>query len=129
MRREIKTDKAPAPVGPYSQAILADGPTLFVSMQLPLDPLTGELVGKNVSQQATQVLNNLKSVIEASGALMSNALKVVVYFTDINDFAAVNEVYGSFFDEPAPAARAALEVTKLPKGASIAMDAVVSLNS
>ena len=122
----IETSHAPAAIGPYSQAVVAGG-VLYASGQIPLDPATGDIVGGGMAVQAKQVLNNLQAVIEAAGSRLSNVVKVTIYLTDMQQFAAVNEVYGSFFSAPYPA-RACVEVSKLPKGVDVEMDAIVQLN-
>lgn len=121
----ITTDQAPAAIGPYSQAVVAGG-MLYVSGQIPLDPASGEIVEGDVGAQAQRVLENLKAVIKAAGSSMSNVVKVTIFLTDMGQFAVVNEIYGSHFSAPFPA-RACVEVSKLPKGVDVEMDAVVQL--
>lgn len=121
----IKTNNAPAAIGPYSQATKACG-LLFVSGQIPLDPATGELVPGGVAEQTTRVLDNMKAVVEAAGRTMQDVAKVQIFITDMGNFATVNEIYASYFSEPFPA-RACVEVSGLPKGVSVEMDAVVEL--
>lgn len=121
----INTDQAPAAIGPYSQAVVAGG-LLFVSGQIPLDPQSGEVVAGGVSAQTKQVLDNLKAVVEAAGAAMSKVVKVTIYITDMQQFAVVNEIYGSYFSAPFPA-RACVQVSQLPKGVEVEMDAIVDL--
>ena len=122
----ISTDQAPAAIGPYSQAIAAGG-MLYVSGQIPLDPASGEIVEGGVAAQTQRVLDNLKAVVEAGGSSMTNVVKVTIYLTDMGQFATVNEIYGSCFAAPFPA-RACVEVSKLPKGVDVEMDAVALLN-
>lgn len=124
-RQTVETDQAPAAIGPYSQAVAVDG-ILYVSGQIPLDPGSGEIVAGGVSAQATRVLENLKAVVEAAGGDMSKVVKVTIYLTDMSQFATVNEIYGSFFCAPFPA-RACVEVSALPKGVGVEMDAIVHL--
>jgi 2-iminobutanoate/2-iminopropanoate deaminase len=122
-RQVIRTEHAPAAVGPYSQGIVAGG-FLYTAMQIPLDPASGTLVAPNdVAVQARRVLENLQAIVEAAGCSLDQVVKVTVYLEDIADFAAVNVVYGAFFDQDAPA-RAAMAVAALPKGAKVAMEAV-----
>jgi len=122
-RQVIRTEHAPAAVGPYSQGIVAGG-FLYTAMQIPLDPASGTLVAPDdVAVQAQRVLENLQSIVEAAGASLDQVVKVTVYLQEIADFAAVNAVYGAFFDQDAPA-RAAMAVAALPKGAKVAMEAV-----
>jgi len=120
---EIRTDAAPAPVGPYSQAIRLDD-LVFVSGQIPLDPETGEIVSGEIEDETRQVLRNLKAVLEASGANLSSVVKTTVYLTDMTLFPRINAVYAEAFDaEPAPA-RATVEVSALPLGAHVEIDAI-----
>ncbi len=125
-RRIIETDCAPAAIGPYSQAVVAGG-NLYVSGQIPLDPATGEVVEGGVAAQATRVLDNLKAVIEAAGSDLRQVVKVTIYITDMAQFATVNEIYGTYFSAPFPA-RACVEVSALPKGVEVEMDAIVHLD-
>jgi 2-iminobutanoate/2-iminopropanoate deaminase len=118
----IKTEKAPAAVGPYSQAIKI-GDFVFTSGQIPLDPATGQIVGSNVAEQAEQALKNLRAVLEAAGCRMEDAVKVTVFIKDMSQFGALNEVYGRYFKENPPA-RSAVEVSALPKGALVEIEAV-----
>ncbi len=118
----IETRKAPAAVGPYSQAVDVGG-FVFVSGQIPLDPATGALVPGDTAQAAEQVLKNLSAVLEAAGLALHHVVKTTVYLTDLGDFAAVNEVYGRFFKPPYPA-RACVQVGALPKGARVEVDAI-----
>ena len=117
----IKTDKAPAAVGPYSQAVVHNG-LVFVSGQIPIDPAT-ETVAEGFRDQATQALTNLRNVLEASGSSMEKVLRVTVFLTDISKFAEVNEVYAGFFSEPFPS-RSCVEVSNLPKGVGLEIDAI-----
>ncbi|MDH3629087.1 MAG: RidA family protein [Acidobacteriota bacterium] len=126
-RTVIKTDRAPGAVGPYSQAILADG-WLWCSGQIPLDPATGQMVDGEIGEQTRQVLLNLKGLLEAGGAGLDDVVKVNVYLVDMDDFDAVNRVYGEFFKEDPPA-RACVDVCRLPKGARVEMDAVARIGA
>ena len=106
-KKVIRTDKAPAPVGPYNQAIAASGQMIFIAGQIPLDPETGEIVGTNdVVQQTQQVMKNLEAILTASGASWSNVVKTSVFLKDLADFATVNQVYAQYFDEATAPARA-----------------------
>lgn len=118
----IHTDLAPAAIGPYSQAIQA-GNTLYVSGQLPIDPATGAFAGDDIASQTRQSLTNLKNILNAAGAEMSDVVKTTVYLANIADFAAMNAVYGEFFAAPYPA-RAAFEVACLPKNALVEIECV-----
>ncbi len=120
----IKTNEAPSAIGPYSQAVQsAGGQMLFCSGQIPLDPATGKIIGDNATEQTKQVLKNLSAVIVAAGASLTDVVKTTIYVKSMDDFAAVNEVYGSFFVEPYPA-RATVEVARLPKDVLVEIDAV-----
>jgi 2-iminobutanoate/2-iminopropanoate deaminase len=120
---EVCTTDAPAPVGPYSQAIRSNG-LVFVSGQIPLDPKTGEKVGGEIEDEARQVLANLSAVLEASGSSMDRVVKATVYLTDLTLFPRVNAVYAeAFSSEPAPA-RVTVGVAALPLGAQVEIDAI-----
>ncbi len=123
-RESVTAPNAPEAIGPYVHAVRAGG-LLFCSGQIPLDPRTGELVTGGVTEQAGRCLENLGSVCAAAGVSLGDAVKVTIYLTDMSDFAAVNEVYGTFF-EADPPARVAVAVAALPKGARVEMDAVVA---
>ncbi|MDT8421114.1 MAG: RidA family protein [Desulfuromonadales bacterium] len=120
--KQIHTDKAPAAIGPYSQAILA-GDTLYCSGQIPLVAETGELVAGGVAEQTVQVMTNLQQVLEAAGFSLDMVVKTTIYLEDLGNFSLVNEVYAKYFTAPAPA-RATVQVAALPKGALIEIDAV-----
>jgi 2-iminobutanoate/2-iminopropanoate deaminase len=126
-KRAIETDQAPAPIGPYSQAVEADG-VLYCSGQVPLDPATGELVAGGIAQQARRCLENLDAVCRAAGARLEDAARIGIYVTDMALFAELNEVYASFFSEPFPV-RTTVGVASLPKGALVEMDATVPLTA
>ncbi|HEY2768255.1 MAG TPA: RidA family protein [Solirubrobacteraceae bacterium] len=125
-REVVTAPGAPAAIGPYSHAVRAGG-LLFCSGQIPLDPDTGELVGASAAEQAERCLHNLQAVCEAAGTLLARALRVTIYMTDLGRFPEVNEVYGSFFSE-APPARVTVEVSGLPRGAQVEIDAIVALD-
>jgi 2-iminobutanoate/2-iminopropanoate deaminase len=126
LRQSVSTDAAPQAIGPYSQAIRT-GSLLFCSGQVPLDPSSGELVKDDIEGQTRRCLENLAAVCEAAGGSLSEAVRCTVYLTDMNDFARVNEAYGSFFEGDDPPARVAIGVASLPKGADVEIDAVVAL--
>lgn len=126
MKNVISTDKAPQAVGPYSQAIKADS-LIFLSGQIPLDPATGVIVGETAAEQAEQVLKNIGEVLKAAGASYPDVVKTTVFLTDINDFAAVNEVYKRFFTDKCPA-RSAVAVAALPKGAKVEIEAISEIH-
>jgi 2-iminobutanoate/2-iminopropanoate deaminase len=122
MREPIHTDKAPAAVGPYSQAIRANG-LVFTSGQIPLDPDTGKLVEGGIEEQTRRVMENLSAVLESAGADFTRVVKSTVYLTDIGDFTRVNNVYGAFFSADPPA-RSAFQVAALPLGARVEIEMV-----
>ena len=122
MKKKLETGNAPAAIGPYSQAVSADG-LVFVSGQLPINPETGEFPSDDVSEQTYQSLNNIREILKEAGYGMENVLKTTVFLADMNDFAAMNAVYETFFTDPYPA-RAAFQVAKLPKGAKVEIEAV-----
>ena len=124
-RRPIETERAPAPVGPYSQGLVA-GSLLFCAGQIPLDPETGELVEGGVTEQAERCLANLEAICEAAGTSLANAVRITVFTTELGEMPAVNEVYAKFFSSPPPA-RAGVGVSALPGGAAIEIDAIVLL--
>ena len=127
MRQAISSDGAPKAIGPYSQAIRA-GQLLFLSGQVPLDPATGQLVGGDIAAQTRRVMDNLGAVLNAAGLSFADVVRTTIFLADINDFAAVNEVYGSYFSAPAPA-RATVQVARLPKDARVEIDAVASFET
>ncbi|MFT5709463.1 MAG: reactive intermediate/imine deaminase [Halioglobus sp.] len=124
-RAVISSPEAPAALGPYSQAIKL-GNTVWVSGQIPLVAETMELVTGNISAQATQVFNNLSAVAAAAGCTLDNAVKINISLTDMNDFSAVNDVMTTFLNEPFPA-RACVQVSALPKGAAIEIEAILAI--
>jgi 2-iminobutanoate/2-iminopropanoate deaminase len=125
VKKVIQTDKAPAAVGPYSQAIRA-GELLFISGQLGIDPATGKLVDGGVEKQTEQALRNLASVIESAGSGLGAVVKATVFLQNMSDFALMNGVYGTFFKKDPPA-RAAVEVAQLPLGGLVEIEAIVHL--
>jgi 2-iminobutanoate/2-iminopropanoate deaminase len=123
--RVIRTDHAPAPVGPYNQAIAASGQLVFVAGQIPLDPSTGAIVGQDdVAQQTEQAIANLKAILEAAGAELTDVVKTTVFLADMNDFAAMNAVYAKYFEEATAPARACVEVARLPKDVRVEIDCI-----
>jgi len=123
--RMIRTDAAPAAIGPYSQGMVA-GSLLFTAMQIGLDADTGELVGRTAAEQIRRCLQNIGAIVIAAGGSMSDIVKTAIYLTDITEYGAVNEVYGEFFQAQLPA-RGVLAVSALPKGALVAVEAIASL--
>ena len=124
MRETVSTVKAPAAIGPYSQAVRSGG-FLFCSGQIPIDPATGKMVEGGIEAQTERVLRNLEAVLSAGGSTLESVVKTTVYLTDLADFPAMNAVYGKFFGQDPPA-RATVQVAKLPAGASVEIDAVAT---
>ncbi len=123
MRREpVKTSNAPAALGPYSQAIKV-GEFVYTSGQVAIDPATGEFIGGDIAEQTERVLKNVAAVLEAAGSNLDQVVKTLVFLADMNDFAAMNEVYGKFFTG-APPARSTVQAARLPKDARIEIEAV-----
>ncbi len=125
-RQIIATDKAPAAIGPYSQAVRA-GNTVYFSGQIPLDPATGQMVEGDITLQTRRVFDNLKAVVAAAGGSMDKIVRVGIYVTNLGHFASVNEVMGEYFQAPYPA-RSTIEVSALPKLADVEIDAVMVLD-
>ncbi|WP_269622578.1 RidA family protein [Prochlorococcus marinus] len=124
LKKAIQTNSAPAPVGPYNQAVLVNG-WLYCSGQIALDPSTGEMLGNgNIEEETNQVLNNLFAVLKASGAKSSNVVRTTIYLTNLKDFNKVNKIYSNYFEEGVSPARACVEVSALPKGALVEIDCV-----
>jgi len=121
-KQVVNTDRAPAAIGPYSQALKV-GEMVFVSGQIPIDPTTGDIVQGDIKAQTRQVLTNLNAVLKAAGSSLEEAVKTTVYITNMDEFAQVNEVYSEFFKDQPPA-RACVEVSRLPKGVAIEIDAI-----
>ncbi len=126
MKKVIKTDLAPAPVGPYSQAVQA-GPFLFCSGQIAIDPKTNQVVLGSVQEQAELVMKNIEGVLKSAGAGWNQIVKTTIFLTDMNDFPKVNEVYGKYFSENPPA-RSTIAVAALPKGVSVEIEITVYLS-
>ena len=124
-KKQITTAKAPAAIGPYSQGIV-NGKLLFVSGQLPLDPATGKLIEGTISEQTSQIMNNIRYIAEEAGASLNDVLKTTIFLTDLSDFQEVNKTYGSFFNDPPPA-RATIGVAALPLGAKVEIEAIIAI--
>lgn len=122
MKEIIATENAPGAIGPYSQAVKA-GNMVFCSGQIPIDVSTGEFVSEDVAEQTRQVLKNLNAVLEAAGTSLNNVVKTTVFLADMNDFAAMNEVYAEFFSENKPA-RATVQAARLPKDARVEIECI-----
>jgi 2-iminobutanoate/2-iminopropanoate deaminase len=126
MKESVSTEKAPAAIGPYSQAVKVTAfQMLFCSGQLPLDPASGQLATGTYAEQTKLVMNNLKAIIEASGFTMADVVKTTIYLTNLNAFSEVNSVYQSYFTEYFPA-RTTVQVDALPRGAALEIDAIVA---
>lgn len=122
--KALHTDKAPAAIGPYSQAIEVNG-MVFASGQIPLDPATGNVVEGGIKEQTRQALTNASAIMEAAGLSLANVVKTTVFMADMGDFAAMNEVYSTFFSEPFPA-RSAVAVKALPKGVLVEVECIAA---
>lgn len=125
-RHPIATDKAPAAIGPYSQAVRS-GKTVFLSGQIPLDPATGQLVDGDIAAQSRRVFDNLQAVCQAAGGSLEDVMRIGIYLTDLGDFAAVNAVMADYFSAPYPA-RSTIEVAGLPRGARVEVDAILAFD-
>jgi 2-iminobutanoate/2-iminopropanoate deaminase len=122
MRQAVATPLAPKAIGPYSQAVRA-GSLLFVSGQVPIDPTTGQIVEGDIAAQTHRVFQNISEILKAGGTSLDHVARTTVFLADMNDFAAMNEVYAGYFTAPAPA-RATVQVSRLPKDARIEIDAI-----
>ncbi len=122
MREIIHTKRAPSPIGPYSQAVRANG-FIFVSGQIPIDPASGEIVAGDIVAQTHQVLRNLKAVLESAGSSLAKVVKTTVFVADLGDFALLNQVYGEYFGDSRPA-RATVQAARLPKDARVEIEAI-----
>ncbi len=123
-KQTFSTDRAPAALGPYSQAAASEN-LVFLSGQLPLDPATGAMVQGDIAARTTQIMHNLKAVCEAAGTTLDNIVKTTIFLTDLKDFAVVNEAYGKFFTDNPPA-RSTIQVAALPLGSNIEIEAIAS---
>lgn len=118
MKKIIFTEKAPAPIGPYSQAVVA-GNMLYTSGQIALHPETGELITSDIETETKQVMENMKAVLEAAGTSFENVIKATIFISNMDDFAKINGIYGSYFDEANAPARETVQVAKLPKNVNV----------
>jgi 2-iminobutanoate/2-iminopropanoate deaminase len=125
MRDAVLTDRGPKPIGPYSQAVRANG-FLYVSGQVALDPKTGEMTGADIRQQTERTLENVRGIVEAAGSNLHHVVKTTVFLKDMSDFAAMNEVYGKYFTS-APPARSTLQVARLPKDALVEIEVIAAM--
>lgn len=126
-KKIIKIPKAPAAVGPYNQAVVI-GHLVYTSGQIPLDPATNEIRGKDISEQTELVLTNLKAVLEGSGSSLDNVIKATVFLQNMQDFAAMNKVYAEFFKPETAPARSTIQVARLPKDALVEIEAVAAIS-
>lgn len=128
MKSTVNTPHAPAAIGPYSQGTISRSGCrlLFTAGQIPVNPLTGELVGETVELQTRQALENVRAIIEAAGGSLGNVLKVTIYMKNLQDYAKINKIYAGYFEE-APPARSAVEVSRLPKDVLVEIEAVAEL--
>lgn len=118
MKTIIKTDKAPMPIGPYNQAILVNN-TLYASGQIAINPATNELISGNIKEETKQVMENLAAVLDAAGMHFSNVVKCSIFISDMNDFTAINNIYGTYFDDDNAPARETVQVAVLPKRVNV----------
>jgi 2-iminobutanoate/2-iminopropanoate deaminase len=125
MRDIVLTDRGPKPIGPYSQAVKTNG-FIYMSGQVALDPKTGEMTGSDIKEQTERVMNNIKGILEAAGSNLHHVVKTTVFLKDMNDFAAMNEVYGRYFTV-APPARSTVQVSRLPKDALVEIEVIAAL--
>jgi 2-iminobutanoate/2-iminopropanoate deaminase len=126
MKKIIYTDKAPAPIGPYSQAVLINN-TLYTSGQIALHPQTGELVTSDIETETKQVMENMKAVLDAAGMTFENVIKSTIFISNMDDFAKINSVYGAYFDEKTAPARETVQVARLPKNVNVEISMVAVL--
>lgn len=126
MKKIIFTENAPAPIGPYNQAILKNN-TLIISGQIPINPATGEVITASIEAETMQVMENLKAVLEASGMTFEHVVKASIFITNMNDFARINEVYGSYLNEKTAPARETVQVACLPKNVNVEISMIAML--
>lgn len=126
MKKIIFTDKSPAPIGPYNQAVLK-GNTLYTSGQIAIDPSSGELITSDIESETSQVMQNMKAVLEAAGMTFENVVKATIFIIDMNDFGKINTVYGSYFNEETAPARETVQVAALPKNVNVEISMIAIL--
>ncbi len=128
-KKVIRTDRAPAPVGPYNQAIAVKGKMIFVAGQIPLDPKTGDIVGSgDIAKQTQQVMANIEAILKAAGAGWQNTIKTTVFLSDLENFSSMNQVYAQYFDEKTAPARACVEVSRLPKDVLVEIECIAAID-
>ncbi len=125
MKKVITAHQAPAPIGPYNQAILS-GDTLYISGQIPIDPKTGELITTSLEAETKCVMNNLEAILKEAGMTFKNVVKCSIFISDINNFGRINKVYGQYFDEEWAPARETVQVAALPKAVSVEISAIAT---
>lgn len=125
IKKVISTEKAPAAIGPYAQAIQI-GNLLYTSGQIPIEPNSGQIVGGGIEEQAKQVFANLKAILEAAGAVFADVVKTTVFIKDMNDFGKLNQIYSQYFSEPFPA-RSCIEVARLPKDVLVEIEVIAEI--
>ena len=123
-KRIVKTGKAPAPIGPYNQAVVVNDSMVYTSGQIPIDPATGAVIKGDIKEQTRRVIENLKAVLEAAGSGMAKVVKTTVYLSDLGKFAGMNEVYAEYFPVETAPARATVQVARLPKDVDVEIDAI-----
>jgi 2-iminobutanoate/2-iminopropanoate deaminase len=126
MRTAVSTEKAPKAIGPYSQAVRA-GQLLFISGQIPIDPATGSLIAGDIAAMTHRVFANIREILAAAGASLDQVVRTTVFLADMNDFAAMNEVYATYFSQPAPA-RSTVQAARLPKDARVEIDVIAVIS-
>lgn len=128
-KKVIRTKKAPAPVGPYNQAIASSGQMLFVAGQIPLDPQSGEIIGTgDITAQTKQVMSNIEAILTEAGANWNNVVKTSVFLTDLGNFSAMNQIYAQYFAEDTAPARACVEVSRLPKDVLVEIECIAAID-
>ena len=127
-KKVIRTDKAPAPVGPYNQAIATTGQMLFIAGQVPLDPQSGNIVGGDITAQTQQVMTNIEAILTEAGANWNDVVKTSVFLTDLANFSSMNQVYAEYFVEDTAPARACVEVSRLPKDVLVEIECIAVID-
>jgi reactive intermediate/imine deaminase len=128
-KKIIRTNQAPAPVGPYNQAVAACGQMIFVAGQIPLNPQTGEIVGTgDITQQTQQVMANIEAILKEAGANWQDVVKTSVFLSDLTNFVSMNQVYAQYFEEATAPARACVEVSRLPKDVLVEIECIAVIN-
>ena len=128
MKKILFTDKAPAPIGPYNQAVLS-GNTLYTSGQIAIDPATGDLVLDSIEIETKQVMENMKAVLESAGMTFENVVKSTIFISNMNDFASINSIYGSYFNEKTAPARETVQVACLPKNVNVEISIIAAIRN